>query len=100
MSGLRHVRIPLGERSYEVVVGHGAAEFLGNVLPQTARRAAVVTQIAERAREYGWRMAAYRRSSGCPQPRTAMWTLSRTPQTVTMARARTWTSTVSGPWSR
>lgn len=44
MSGIRHVRVPLGERSYEVVVGHGAAEFLGTLLPSTARRAAIVTQ--------------------------------------------------------
>jgi 5-deoxy-5-amino-3-dehydroquinate synthase len=44
MSGIRHVRVPLGDRSYEVIVGHGAAEFLGTLLPQTAKRAAVVTQ--------------------------------------------------------
>jgi 5-deoxy-5-amino-3-dehydroquinate synthase len=44
MSGIRHVRVPLGERSYEVIVGHGAAEFLGTLLPSTARRAAIVTQ--------------------------------------------------------
>lgn len=44
MSGIRHVRVPLGDRAYEVVVGHGAAEYLGTLLPQTAQRAAVVTQ--------------------------------------------------------
>lgn len=44
MSGLRHVQVPLGDRSYEVVVGHGAAEFLGTVIPPTAKRAALVTQ--------------------------------------------------------
>ncbi len=44
MSGLRHVQVPLGDRSYEVVVGHGAAEFLGTVIPPSAKRAALVTQ--------------------------------------------------------
>ena len=44
MSVIRHVQVPLGDRSYEVIVGHGAAEFLGTLLPTTARRAAVVTQ--------------------------------------------------------
>ena len=28
MTGIRHVRVPLGDRSYEVIVGYGAAEFL------------------------------------------------------------------------
>lgn len=44
MSAIRYVRVPLGDRSYEVIVGHGAAEYLGTVLPGTAKRAAVVTQ--------------------------------------------------------
>lgn len=44
MSSFRRVDVPIGDRSYEVVVGHGAAEFLGGLLPQSARRAAVVTQ--------------------------------------------------------
>lgn len=44
MSAIRHVQVPLGDRSYEVIVGHGAAEFLGSLLPSTAKRAAVVTQ--------------------------------------------------------
>ena len=44
MSGLRRVDVPLGDRSYEVVVGHGAAADLGRLLPATAKRAAVVTQ--------------------------------------------------------
>ena len=44
MSAIRHVMVSLGDRSYEVIVGHGAAEFLGTLLPQTAKRAAVVTQ--------------------------------------------------------
>jgi 5-deoxy-5-amino-3-dehydroquinate synthase len=38
------VRVPLGDRSYEVIVGHGAARFLGTLLPASAKRAAVVTQ--------------------------------------------------------
>lgn len=41
---IRHVEVPLGERSYEVIVGRGAAAHLGTLLPPTARRAAVVTQ--------------------------------------------------------
>jgi 5-deoxy-5-amino-3-dehydroquinate synthase len=44
MSAIRHVSVPLGDRSYEVVVGHGAATYLGTVVPQSAKRAAVVTQ--------------------------------------------------------
>ena len=44
MTGFRHIEVPLGDRAYEVVVGSGAAEFLGSLLPQTARRAALVTQ--------------------------------------------------------
>jgi 5-deoxy-5-amino-3-dehydroquinate synthase len=44
VSGLRHVQVPLGDRSYEVIVGHGAAQFLGTVIPPTAKRAALVTQ--------------------------------------------------------
>ena len=42
--GLRTVRVPLGERSYDVLVGHGARTELASLLPATARRAAVVTQ--------------------------------------------------------
>ncbi|MEY4338970.1 MAG: 3-dehydroquinate synthase [Actinomycetota bacterium] len=38
------VRVPLGDRSYDVLVGHGARRELGSLLPATARRAAVVTQ--------------------------------------------------------
>lgn len=38
------VPVPLGERSYEVLVGRGAAATLPEVLPPGARRAAVVTQ--------------------------------------------------------
>ena len=38
------VPVPLGERSYDVLVGHGARHRLLDVLPTGARRAAVVTQ--------------------------------------------------------
>ncbi|MEJ7799693.1 MAG: 3-dehydroquinate synthase family protein, partial [Ilumatobacter sp.] len=44
MSELRRVTVSLGERSYDVIVGHGAAEFIGTVIPESARRAAIVTQ--------------------------------------------------------
>lgn len=44
MSELRRVTVPLGERSYDVLVGFGAAEFLGAMIPESAKRAAVVTQ--------------------------------------------------------
>lgn len=43
-SGIRRVRVPLGDRSYDVVVGHGAIAALSSLLPATARRAAIVTQ--------------------------------------------------------
>lgn len=43
-AALRRVRVPLGERSYDVVVGHGARRELGSLVPSTAKRAAVVTQ--------------------------------------------------------
>lgn len=39
-----HVEVPLGERSYPVVVGDGARHELATMLPRGARRAAVVTQ--------------------------------------------------------
>jgi 5-deoxy-5-amino-3-dehydroquinate synthase len=38
------VRVPLGERSYDVLVGHGARRELAGLLPSTAKRAAIVTQ--------------------------------------------------------
>ena len=41
---MRTVTVPLADRTYDVVVGHGAARRLGEMLPTTARRAAVVTQ--------------------------------------------------------
>ena len=44
MSDVRRVTVPFGERSYDVLVGHGAAVQLGALLPATAQRAAVVTQ--------------------------------------------------------
>ncbi len=42
--GLITVEVPLGDRSYPVVVGAGASTELAAVLPVTARRAVVVTQ--------------------------------------------------------
>ena len=44
MTTLRRVVVPLGERSYDVVVGHGAVAELGGLLPGSVRRAVVVTQ--------------------------------------------------------
>jgi 5-deoxy-5-amino-3-dehydroquinate synthase len=41
---LRRVSVALGDRSYDVVVGHGAVSELASVVPATARRAVVVTQ--------------------------------------------------------
>ena len=38
------VEVPLGDRSYPVLVGDGARHELGSVLPEGTRRAAVVTQ--------------------------------------------------------
>lgn len=38
------VRVGLGERSYKVVVGHGARHSVGERLPVSARRVAVITQ--------------------------------------------------------
>ncbi len=38
------VRVPLGDRSYDVLVGNGARTELAALLPRTARRVAVVTQ--------------------------------------------------------
>jgi 5-deoxy-5-amino-3-dehydroquinate synthase len=44
VAGIRRVTVPLGDRSYDVVVGHGAGRALPGLLPATARRAAVVSQ--------------------------------------------------------
>ena len=44
MSGLRTVHVPLGDRSYDVLVGSGARHELASLLPTTARRAAIITQ--------------------------------------------------------
>jgi len=41
---LRRERVELGERSYDVVIGDGAINELGSVIPTSARRAVVVTQ--------------------------------------------------------
>ena len=44
MSEVSTVRIDLGERSYDVVVGHGVLHHVQHMLPPSARRVAVVTQ--------------------------------------------------------
>ncbi len=44
VTATRRVRVPLGERAYEVVVGHGAVRDLPRLLPPSARRAAIVSQ--------------------------------------------------------
>ena len=38
------VRVPLGERAYDVVVGHGVVSELAALRPRSAARAAIVTQ--------------------------------------------------------
>ncbi|MCU1392482.1 MAG: aroB [Ilumatobacteraceae bacterium] len=40
----RTVRVDLGERSYDVLVGHGTRAELAALLPRTAKRAAIITQ--------------------------------------------------------
>ena len=44
MSDVVSVSVPLGDRSYSVVVGHGARSMASSLLPVQARRVAVVTQ--------------------------------------------------------
>lgn len=41
---MKQVRVPLGERSYDVLVGHGARRELAALLPRSAKRAVIVTQ--------------------------------------------------------
>jgi 5-deoxy-5-amino-3-dehydroquinate synthase len=41
---MRRLTVPLGDRSYDVVVGRGVAGELSTLIPSTAARAAVVTQ--------------------------------------------------------
>jgi len=41
----RSVRVELGERSYDVIIGHGVRTQLASLLPRSARRAAIVTQL-------------------------------------------------------
>ena len=42
--GLLTVRVPLGDRSYDVLIGRGARHELASLLPAGVRRVAVVTQ--------------------------------------------------------
>ncbi|MEX1104585.1 MAG: 3-dehydroquinate synthase family protein [Ilumatobacteraceae bacterium] len=44
MTELRRVHVPLADRSYDVLVGHGARYELASLVPSSAKRAAVVTQ--------------------------------------------------------
>lgn len=44
MTAPRVIRVPLGERSYDVLVGHGTRHELASIVPSSARRAAIVTQ--------------------------------------------------------
>lgn len=44
MNGVRKVTVPLGDRSYDVLIGYGASRTVAEILPSTARRAVVVTQ--------------------------------------------------------
>ncbi len=44
MSPLIEVEVPLDDRSYRVIVGDGAAESLPQLVPERAKRAAIVTQ--------------------------------------------------------
>ena len=41
---VRSVHVSLGERSYDVLVGHGVRAELASMIPEHARRAAVITQ--------------------------------------------------------
>ena len=38
------VRVPLAERAYDVLIGHGARHEVAGLVPETAKRAAIVTQ--------------------------------------------------------
>ena len=44
MSDVSTVRIHLGERSYDVIVGHGVLDRVHDLLPRGVRRVAIVTQ--------------------------------------------------------
>lgn len=41
---MKRVTVPLGDRSYEVIVGRGAKASLAEMIPAATRRAAVITQ--------------------------------------------------------
>ena len=40
---LHIVKVPLADRSYDVVVGNGAVASLAGYLPQKAKRAVIIT---------------------------------------------------------
>jgi len=39
------IHVPLADRGYDVIVGHGARHEVAGMLPSTAKRAAIVTQV-------------------------------------------------------
>lgn len=41
---MRRVNVPVAGREYTVLVGHGAVDAVGGLVPESARRAAIVTQ--------------------------------------------------------
>ena len=41
---MRRLNVPLGDRSYDVIVGHDVVGELGSLLPASVQRAAIVTQ--------------------------------------------------------
>lgn len=45
MNEIRRIEVPIGDRSYDVLIGRGAARQIGDLLPPTAKRAAIVTQL-------------------------------------------------------
>lgn len=45
MNEIRRIEVPIGARSYDVLIGRGAARQIGDLLPPTAKRAAIVTQL-------------------------------------------------------
>lgn len=44
MNEVKSIQVALGDRSYDVLVGHGARHHIEQLLPKNARRVAIVTQ--------------------------------------------------------
>ena len=72
---MRRVQVALGSRSYPVLIGHGARHELSRVLPATAKRAVVVTQIPVQEA----RMAPRASTPACPSM-YARWVRGRRPR--------------------